>query len=43
MSEDKPQAAPGQPAQQSFGDAPIPPGIRELIAAYTSYQNDCPF
>jgi len=25
------------------GDAPIPPGIRELIAAYTSYQNDCPF
>jgi hypothetical protein len=25
------------------GDAPISPGIRELIAAYTSYQNDCPF
>jgi uncharacterized peroxidase-related enzyme len=25
------------------GDAPIPPGIRELIAAYTSYRNDCPF
>ena len=25
------------------GDAPLPPGIRELIAAYTSYQNNCPF
>ena len=25
------------------GPAPIPPGLRELIAAYTSYQNDCPF
>lgn len=25
------------------GDAPMPPGIRELIAAYTSYRNDCPF
>ena len=25
------------------GEAPISPGIRELIAAYTSYQNDCPF
>ena len=25
------------------GDAPLSPGIRELIAAYTSYQNDCPF
>ena len=25
------------------GDGPIPPGIRELIAAYTSHQNDCPF
>jgi len=25
------------------GEAPMPPGIRELIAAYTSYQNDCPF
>lgn len=25
------------------GEGPVPPGIRELIAAYTSYQNDCPF
>jgi hypothetical protein len=25
------------------GDAPMPAGIRELIAAYTSYRNDCPF
>ena len=25
------------------GEAPMPPGIRELIAAYTSYRNDCPF
>jgi len=25
------------------GDAPISPGLRELIAAFTSYQNDCPF
>lgn len=25
------------------GPAPIAPGIRELIAAYTSYRNDCPF
>jgi hypothetical protein len=25
------------------GPAPISPGIRELIAAYTSYHNDCPF
>jgi len=25
------------------GDAPLSPGIRELIAAYTSYRNDCPF
>ena len=25
------------------GDGPIAPGMRELIAAYTSYQNDCPF
>ncbi len=25
------------------GPAPMPPGIRELIAAYTSYRNDCPF
>ena len=24
-------------------EAPMPPGIRELIAAYTSYRNDCPF
>ncbi len=24
-------------------EAPLTPGIRELIAAYTSYQNDCPF
>jgi hypothetical protein len=23
--------------------APISPGIPELIAAYTSYRNDCPF
>ncbi len=23
--------------------APVPPGLRELIAAYTSAQNDCPF
>lgn len=23
--------------------APISPGLRELIAAYTSYRNDCPF
>ena len=23
--------------------APLTPGIRELIAAYTSYRNDCPF
>jgi hypothetical protein len=23
--------------------APLAPGIRELIAAYTSYRNDCPF
>jgi hypothetical protein len=23
--------------------APISPGMRELIAAFTSYQNDCPF
>ena len=23
--------------------APLSPGIRELIAAYTSYRNDCPF
>ncbi len=25
------------------GLAPISPGLRELIAAYTSYRNDCPF
>ena len=25
------------------GPAPIPPGMRELIAAYTSYRNECPF
>lgn len=23
--------------------APLSPGIRELIAAYTSYRNNCPF
>lgn len=25
------------------GPAPIPPGLRELIAAYTSSRNQCPF
>jgi hypothetical protein len=25
------------------GPAPLSPGIRELIAAYTSCRNDCPF
>lgn len=25
------------------GPGPVSPGIRELIAAYTSYRNDCPF
>jgi uncharacterized peroxidase-related enzyme len=25
------------------GPSPLAPGIRELIAAYTSYRNDCPF
>lgn len=25
------------------GPAPVSPGIRELIAAYTSSRNDCPF
>ena len=25
------------------GPAPLSPGIRELIAAYTSYRNNCPF
>jgi hypothetical protein len=24
-------------------EAPITPGTRELIAAFTSYQNNCPF
>lgn len=24
-------------------EAPLSPGLRELIAAYTSYQNHCPF
>ena len=24
-------------------EAPLSPGIRELIAAYTSYENQCPF
>ena len=24
-------------------DGPLSPGIRELIAAFTSYHNDCPF
>lgn len=24
-------------------EAPLSPGIRELIAAYTSYENHCPF
>ena len=24
-------------------DAPLSPGLRELIAAYTSHRNDCPF
>ncbi|MGH9613139.1 MAG: peroxidase [Bryobacteraceae bacterium] len=24
-------------------EAPLSPGIRELIAAFTSYENDCPF
>lgn len=24
-------------------ESPLSPGIRELIAAYTSHQNDCPF
>jgi hypothetical protein len=24
-------------------EGPLAPGIRELIAAYTSYRNDCPF
>ena len=25
------------------GPAPISPGMRELIAAFTSYRNECPF
>jgi hypothetical protein len=25
------------------GPAPMSPGIRELIAAFTSYANECPF
>ena len=25
------------------GPAPLSPGLRELIAAYTSYKNDCAF
>lgn len=25
------------------GPAPLSPGLRELIAACTSYRNDCPF
>ena len=25
------------------GPAPLEPGMRGLIAAYTSYRNDCPF
>ncbi len=25
------------------GPSPLSPGLRELIAAYTSYGNDCPF
>ncbi|HTT60986.1 MAG TPA: hypothetical protein VLX58_11615 [Bryobacteraceae bacterium] len=25
------------------GDCPLSPGIRELIAAFTSHRNDCPF
>lgn len=25
------------------GPGPLSPGMRELIAAYTSYRNDCPF
>jgi alkylhydroperoxidase family enzyme len=25
------------------GEAPLTPGLRELIAAYTSSQNHCPF
>lgn len=25
------------------GEAPLSPGLRELIAAYTSHENRCPF
>jgi alkylhydroperoxidase family enzyme len=25
------------------GPSPLTPGMRELIAAFTSYRNDCPF
>ena len=25
------------------GPAPLSPGMRELIAAFTSYRNECPF
>lgn len=25
------------------GSSPLPPGMRELIAAFTSRRNDCPF
>jgi hypothetical protein len=25
------------------GEGPLSPGIRELIAAFTSFANDCPF
>lgn len=25
------------------GPSPLSPGLRELIAAYTSHRNDCPF
>ena len=25
------------------GESPLTPGMRELIAAFTSYRNDCPF
>jgi hypothetical protein len=25
------------------GDCSLSPGVRELIAAYTSHRNDCPF
>ena len=25
------------------GPSPLPPGVRELIAAFTSRRNDCPF